>query len=383
MNLKPFQPLIQPLGDGSVFLYDRITTWVSSPKYRTPEQPEPPAEKPQPAKGQQKKGDQAPDTKGEPKTPAEPEPVLDKRPPLKRVGLLLGCAYVTAVSDYTIYATAAAALGWVVAAYMVGTPDEPPTKAAHGAPAAAPEIPRDAIVQWLTEAIGDRPGIHLYELYPKMLALPGMQAHDEPTLREALVALDIPITRAFTIGDVRVRSGSAWPTWSLPSPLGKSTPSPRVKTQVRPPPLPPKSGRRVPPLPVKSPPLRPDGCPTRPRERGGEGSRTARPKPPERPPSRQDIGRPGPHPQPRDRTTIMALQTSMSIGELKKNEQSRAARDAQKVATKVPRAEVRTLSIRSATHLPHERCVERQSLSALITQGTPWRILTNHSRAPT
>lgn len=275
------------------------------------------------------------------------------------------------MSDYTIYATAAAALGWVVAAYMVGTPDEPPTKAAHGAPAAAPEIPRDAIVQWLTEAIGDRPGIHLYELYPKMLALPGMQAHDEPTLREALVALDIPITRAFTIGDVRVRSGSAWPTWSLPSPLGKSTPSPRVKTQVRPPPLPPKSGRRVPPLPVKSPPLRPDGCPTRPRERGGEGSRTARPKPPERPPSRQDIGRPGPHPQPRDRTTIMALQTSMSIGELKKNEQSRAARDAQKVATKVPRAEVRTLSIRSATHLPHERCVERQSLSALITQGTP------------
>ncbi|MFJ2103557.1 hypothetical protein ACIOHH_03105 [Streptomyces microflavus] len=206
MNLKPLQPLIQPLGDGSVILYDRITTWVSSPKYRTPEQPEPPAEKPQPAKGQQKKGDQAPDTKGEPKTPAEPEPVLDKRAPLKRVGLLLGCAYVTAVSDYTTYATAAAALGWVVAAYMVGTPDEPPTKAAHGAPAGAPETPRDAIVQWLTEAIGDRPGIHLYELYPKMLALPGMQAHDEPALREALVALDIPITRAFTVGDVRGRS---------------------------------------------------------------------------------------------------------------------------------------------------------------------------------
>ncbi|MFJ2103558.1 hypothetical protein ACIQ9K_07765 [Streptomyces microflavus] len=68
----------------------------------------------------------------------------------------------------------------------------------------------------------------------------------------------------------------------------------------------------------------------------------------------------------------MALQTSMSIGELKKkNEQSRAARDAQKVATKVPRAEVRTLRIRSATHLPHERCVARQSLSALTTQGTP------------
>ncbi|MGW0545532.1 hypothetical protein ACWD0D_35380, partial [Streptomyces griseoincarnatus] len=126
MNLKPLQPLIQPLGDGSVILYDRITTWITSPKYRTPQQPEPAAEKPQTAKGQPKKDGQAPDTKGEPKKPAEPEQVLDKRAPLKRVGLLLGCAYVTAVSDYTTYATAAATLGWVAAAYMVGTPDEPP-----------------------------------------------------------------------------------------------------------------------------------------------------------------------------------------------------------------------------------------------------------------
>lgn len=211
MNLKVLQPLIQPLGDGSVILYDRITTWVSSPKYRTPEQPEPPAEKPQIAKGQPKaKGDQAADTKGEPKKPApaaDPEPVLDKRAPLKRVGLLIGCAYVTAVSDYTTYATAAAALGWVVAAYMVGTPDEPPAKAAHDAPAAAPETPRGAIVQWLTETIGDRPGIHLYELYPKMRSLPRMEKYDDAALRGALKALDITITRAFTIGEDKGLSG--------------------------------------------------------------------------------------------------------------------------------------------------------------------------------
>ncbi|WP_097982267.1 hypothetical protein [Streptomyces sp. f150] len=225
MNLKPLQPLIQPLGDGSVILYDRITTWVSSPKYRTPEQPEPAADKPQPTKGQPKKGDQAPDPKGEQKKPAaDPEPVLDKRAPLKRVGLLLGCAYVTAVSDYTTYATAAAALGWVVAAYMVGTPDEPSTKAAQEAPTATPETPREAIIRWLTESIGDRPGIHLYELYPKMLALPGMKGHDEAALREALTTLDIPITRAFTIGDIKGRSGVRLADLTAPLPSREERP---------------------------------------------------------------------------------------------------------------------------------------------------------------
>lgn len=287
MNLKPLKPLIQPLGDGSVILYDRITTWISSPKYRTPEQPEPPAERQQPAKGQQKKGDQAADGKGEQKKPApaeEPKPVLDKRAPLKRVGLLLGCAYVTAVSDYTTYATATAALGWVVAAYMVGTPDETPAKAEPGTPFAAPASPRDAIVQWLTETIGDRPGIHLYELYPRMLALPGMEKHDEAALREALTTLDIPITRAFTIGDIRGRSGVRLTDLAAPSPLRKTSPSPQVKTQVRPAALPPKSSRRAPPLPLKSPPPRPDACPIRPSETGGEGSRTARPQHPRRHP---------------------------------------------------------------------------------------------------
>ncbi|MEU3836372.1 hypothetical protein [Streptomyces microflavus] len=201
-----------------------------------------------------------------------------------------------AVSDYTTYATTAAALGWVVAAYMVGTPDEPPTKAAHGAPAAAPEIPRDAIVQWLTEAIGDRPGIHLYELYPKILALPGMQAHDEPALREALVALDIPLTRAFAIGDVRDRSEVRLADLVAPLPSREEHPLSKGEDAGETASLPPKSGRRAPRLPVKSPPLRPDDCPTRPRERGGEGSRTARPKPPERPPSAKTSAAPGPTP---------------------------------------------------------------------------------------
>ena len=223
----PLKPLVQPLGDGSAILYDRITTWVSSPKYRIPEQAEPPAEKEQPAKGQPKKGDQAPDAKGDQKKPApakEPEPVLDKRAPLKRVGLLLGCAYVTAVSDYTTYATAAATLGWVVAAYMVGTPDEAPAETPQDTPAAAPAGPRESIVQWLTATIGDRPGIHLYELYPTMRLLPGMGHHDDAALREALTTLDIPITRSLTIGDVRGRSGIRLADLATPLPSREDHP---------------------------------------------------------------------------------------------------------------------------------------------------------------
>lgn len=107
---------------------------------------------------------------------------------------------------------------WVIAAWRAAP--KPPA----ASPETAPGTPRDAIVQWLTEAIGDRPGIHLYELYPKMLALPGMEKHDEPALREALTALDIPITRAFTIGDIRGRSGVRLADLNAPLPSQEEQP---------------------------------------------------------------------------------------------------------------------------------------------------------------
>ncbi|MFE2021319.1 hypothetical protein ACFW9O_25055 [Streptomyces sp. NPDC059499] len=192
MSLKP---LIRPLGDGSMVLYDRIISWVTAPKYR-----EAPA--PEPAKaGKKPKG-----RKGSEEPTEPPEPELDRRAPLKRVGLLLGGTYVVTSTDYTTYAAAAASIGWVVAAYMVSTPETPADVSTGSAPE-HPRSPRDAITGWLATAIGDRPGIHLYELYPRMRALPGMEGHDDTALREALVALDIPITRAFTIGDIRGRSG--------------------------------------------------------------------------------------------------------------------------------------------------------------------------------
>ncbi|MFD0037277.1 hypothetical protein ACFVIZ_06465 [Streptomyces anulatus] len=87
----------------------------------------------------------------------------------------------------------------------------------------------------------------------------------------------------------------------------------------------------------------------RPRLAGGPGRRPGAPGPahggrrrrrtgpltpaPGRPHHCQATGRPGSHPS-RDRTTIMALQTSISIGDLKKkNAESQASRDAEKRGT--------------------------------------------------
>ncbi|MFE2019870.1 hypothetical protein ACFW9O_17725 [Streptomyces sp. NPDC059499] len=211
MNLKP---LVRPLGDGSMVLYDRIIGWVTAPKYREIPAPEQPVKAGKKYKGG--KGDEEP-------AEQPPEPELDRRAPLKRVGLLLGGTYVVASSDYTTYAAAAASIGWVVAAYMVSAP-EAPADVSSGPSLDQPTNPRAAITEWLATAIGDRPGIHLYELYPRMRALPGMEGHEDTALREALVALDIPITRAFTIGDIRGRSGVRLVDLATPLPAPGESP---------------------------------------------------------------------------------------------------------------------------------------------------------------
>ncbi|MEU0986024.1 hypothetical protein [Streptomyces sp. NPDC005953] len=66
---------------------------------------------------------------------------------------------------------------------------------------------RTALVEWLTLAIGDRPGIHLYELYPAMRQLHCRQGLDDAALRAALKTLGIPVTRSLRIGDIEGRSG--------------------------------------------------------------------------------------------------------------------------------------------------------------------------------
>ncbi|XQE79530.1 hypothetical protein ACN24L_12435 [Streptomyces microflavus] len=51
-----------------------------------------------------------------------------------------------------------------------------------------------------------------------------MKGHDEAALREALVALDIPITRAFTIGDIKGRSGVRLADLTAPLPSREEHP---------------------------------------------------------------------------------------------------------------------------------------------------------------
>lgn len=109
----------------------------------------------------------------------------------------------------------AAALGWCVAAWLVAPPveeeqeeDPPPT-------------PVGGLVPWLLHTIGDRPGIHLYELYPAMRTIPGHEGRTDTQLRAALRTLGIPVQRSLRVGRVEGRSGvrrSDLPP--LPSPHG-------------------------------------------------------------------------------------------------------------------------------------------------------------------
>lgn len=123
-----------------------------------------------------------------------------------RIAVLLACGYVlltTALRGPAIMW--GFVLTWAWLAWRSGKGAAP----AHPeqAPAEPPPTPRQAIARWVVQLIGDRPGVHLQELYPAMRALPGMQGHDDAALRQALRELDITVTRSLRIGDVEGRSG--------------------------------------------------------------------------------------------------------------------------------------------------------------------------------
>ncbi|WP_405799303.1 hypothetical protein [Streptomyces sp. NBC_01506] len=101
----------------------------------------------------------------------------------------------------------AVVLGWLVTAWRTAknAPAEKPTPAAK-TPTPA-DTPQQSIARWIAERIGDRPGIHLAELYPAMRDLDGMATHDDQALRSALRELKIPVERTIRVGDVEGRSG--------------------------------------------------------------------------------------------------------------------------------------------------------------------------------
>lgn len=117
-----------------------------------------------------------------------------------------------------VFAVPGALLVWCVAAWTIApaalleeTPVEQPDPAAP-----------QAFTRWLTDLIGERPGIHLRDLYPAMRQLPGHEDRDNTQLRAALRTLDIPVRRSLRLGGVAGRSGVALADLEpLPSPPGE------------------------------------------------------------------------------------------------------------------------------------------------------------------
>jgi hypothetical protein len=99
-----------------------------------------------------------------------------------------------------------------------------PSALAEPEPIVEASAPTDAFVPWLLDLMGDRPGIHLRELYPAMRQLPGHADRDNTELRAALNTLGIPVTRSLRLGHVAGRSGVARSALeALPSPAGESS----------------------------------------------------------------------------------------------------------------------------------------------------------------
>lgn len=118
--------------------------------------------------------------------------------------------------DVARFAVPSAAVAWCVAAWAVApnpdeTPAEPPAQDAGV-----------AFTLWLLDLIGDRPGIHLRDLYPAMRTLPGHEDRDNGQLRAALRTLGVPVRRSLRLGGVAGRSGVARADLAaLPSPPGE------------------------------------------------------------------------------------------------------------------------------------------------------------------
>jgi hypothetical protein len=159
-----------------------------------------------------------PDAKGKEKAP-KGSPLEDaaERAGIAVLGaIVLGAAAVGAARAAAsglrpylpiIVSVAAAALltaAWAVAPDLPHTTPEPGPAAPVGA---RPLDPRAAFAQWLLQTIGDRPGIHLRDLYPAMRSLPGRSGLDDTALRAWLTGLGVPVVRSLRVGGVAGRSG--------------------------------------------------------------------------------------------------------------------------------------------------------------------------------
>lgn len=128
--------------------------------------------------------------------------------------IVYGCTHAPHVARFAI---PGAVVAWCVAAWWIAPPATADTDEEEPAADLA-----DSFVLWLTGLIGEKPGIHLRDLYPAMRTLPGHEERDDTQLRAALKALHIPVRRSLRIGGVAGRSGVARGDLPpLPSPPGE------------------------------------------------------------------------------------------------------------------------------------------------------------------
>lgn len=112
-----------------------------------------------------------------------------------------GCLHAPHIARFAV---PGAIVIWCVAAWCIAPPtasEEPDEEVIEGS--------ADAFARWLLDLIGDRPGIHLRDLYPAMRQLPGHETRTDTELRAALKRLGIPVERSLRIGKLTGRSGVA------------------------------------------------------------------------------------------------------------------------------------------------------------------------------
>ena len=125
----------------------------------------------------------------------------------ERAAALLAGGYLAVYScahapDVARFAAPGMVVVWCAAAWWVAPPiarEEPDEEVA--------EDSADAFARWLLSLIGNRPGIHLRDLYPAMRTLPGHETRTDAELRAALKRLGIPVERSLRIGKLTGRSG--------------------------------------------------------------------------------------------------------------------------------------------------------------------------------
>jgi len=78
-------------------------------------------------------------------------------------------------------------------------------------PEEAPEgvllAPGEGLALWLLDTIGERPGIHVRELYPRMRELPGQEGRQDADLKALLKAFGVPVQRSLRLGRIAGRTG--------------------------------------------------------------------------------------------------------------------------------------------------------------------------------